>query len=185
MNKTTSRIVLAFSLMFFVSLNQAQAITWNEVREQFAQTPVPEARDFYNTNWTCTNLPTFTQNQNFELFMFKFVPVLHNAFMIFSNDTTVTEWVPRWFSQYQGMRTAVAFETTNFVETCETSVENCIVTGKGMRNFGYLRLTPEGELLIEWNTTTPIEKLRVTPVARDTDEKLLGTWMYSYCRQQH
>jgi hypothetical protein len=174
-------LFMLMSLQGTLAQAEARANSWLEIQKEFEQAEIPAPQDLHMTTWTCLNAPTFAENQEFVLYMFKFVVVPHNNNIIFSNDASVTEWVPRWFARYQGMRTSIPFETDNFVDQCNSKVSDCIKTGTGMRNFGYLRLTREGVLYVEWATTTVLDKLKVTPISRDTEEKLQSTWMYSRC----
>lgn len=157
--------------------------TAETVRTLFSQSFVPTTYDLHETKWTCQNIPTFKEQDSFELYMFDFVVVPHNNRMLFSNDSTVTEWVPRWFSEYQGMRTSVPFKTKDFINECQGRVQDCLVTGEGLRSFGYLRLSKQDQLTIEWTTSTPVESLRLTPISPDTEEPGQKVWMYSLCQK--
>ncbi|MGE0631354.1 MAG: hypothetical protein AB7O96_03030 [Pseudobdellovibrionaceae bacterium] len=172
-------LVLGFSSSALAELPP----TANEVRTIFENSDVPTTYDLHQSKWTCQNIPTFKEQDHFELYMFNFVVVPHNNRMLFSNDSTVAEWVPRWFSEYQGMRTSIAFKTKNFVSGCQGRVQDCLVSGEEMRNFGYLRLNKQNQLTIEWTTSTQMDDLRLTPVSRDTEETSQKVWMYSLCTQ--
>lgn len=173
---------LLFSLLLSA---QGHATTFNDYREKFKNAEIPRTYDLHKTVWTCKSRIDFgDREREVSGKWFDFVVVPHNNRMLFSNDSSLPEWLPRWFSEYQGLRTSVALWTNDFMTEClEGNVGECLREESTRKNFAYLRLTKAQELYIEW-TTTSHDDLTVTPVSIDTDEIDQRVWMYSRCTQE-
>lgn len=175
--------MMTLIVSLFLSLT-THADTFTDYRDSFKAANVPTTYDLHMSTWECKSQVDFgDREREFGGKWFYFVVVPHNNRMLFSNDSTLPQWLPRWFSEYQGMRTSVALWTNDFMTEClEGDLSECMKEEQSRKNWAYLRLTKEQELWIEW-TTTPHDDLVSTPVSVDTEETDQRVWMYSRCVQ--
>lgn len=132
------------------------------------------------TQWSCKTT-LFNGEVSEQRNLFHFTKVLHNDYMMYSRTSgELPRLFPAWFSWNQTMNSTVRFGTRDFVNngSC-TQFLDCFEEGDSMSNKTSLRITSEGELMLEWMTSLSSDKL--LPAVSDSSERAFA---YSVCLRE-
>lgn len=159
----------------------AEANFYTEFRTRFSTARVPLTYELHNSDWTCSTVAITNPQTVHTEFLFHFDVVPHNHRLLFVQGSKVPQWTPRWFAEYQGLRTSVPLKTNDFLSECPQDFRSCIRDGGGTtRNFAYLRFLAPNEVLVEW-TSPDRTDLGELAVSQDSEHAGQTAIMYSQC----